>query len=286
MYSVFGKDYLPERELWDLDGYRGSRPVREGNGAYAQEQLDVYGEVLHAAAMTREQGVEFSSDERRFLQHLARYVMDHWHEPDSGIWESRSDFSHHVHSKVLCWRALESAASLVGDGALELNLSQLQRASAAIRADVQQYGVDAAGGHYVASYGTPSVDSALLALPLLGFEDVHSPRIVATIAAIRRELGRDGYLYRHARGETRGEGVFLLSCFWLVECLVLSGAVEEARGLFERLLDNANDLGLYAEELDPDSGAFLGNFPQAFSHVGLINAALALRRATGNGGSR
>jgi GH15 family glucan-1,4-alpha-glucosidase len=279
MYSVFGKKLLPERELWQLEGYEASRPVRVGNQAYIQEQLDIYGEVMNAAVMSREEGAQFSSDERKFLERLASYVMRHWHEPDSGIWESRTDFSRHVHSRVLCWVAMDSAARLARDGVLRLDASECQRMASAIKDEVNQLGVSAAG-HYVASYENPTVDSALLTLPLLGYEDVNSPRIQATIAAVRRGLGRDDLLYRHPRGETRGEGAFVLCSFWLVECLVMSGEVDGARELFEGLLARANDLGLYAEEIDPETGAFLGNFPQAFSHVGLINAALALEGAT------
>jgi pentatricopeptide repeat protein len=285
MYGVFGKDRLPEREWHDLEGYRASRPVRTGNGAYTQTQLDVYGEVMHAAVTSREHGAEFSGDERSFLQKLARYVEEHWSEPDNGIWESRTDVSHHVHSRVMCWLAMDNAAKLARDGVLQLDAARYERTAAAIKADVLAHGFNAVVGHYTASYDGRSVDSALLTLPILGFEDANSPRFAATLATIRRELGAGDLLYRHERGRERGEGAFVLSCFWLVECLVQAGQVEEARDLFERLLKRASALGLYAEEIDANTGAHLGNFPQGFSHIGLINAALALQRA-GEGAGR
>jgi GH15 family glucan-1,4-alpha-glucosidase len=279
VYSVFGRDLLPERELQQLEGYRGSRPVRLGNQAYVQTQLDIYGEVMHAAVLAREHGVQFSGDERSFLQHLTRYVLQHWYEPDNGIWESRSDFTHHVHSKAMCWLALTSAARLAREGELKLDVARCEQVAAAIRQEVGQRGVHRAGGYYIAAYDGEEVDSALLVLPLIGFEDVRSSRMAATVAAIRRDFGRDDLLYRHMRGLQRREGAFVLSAFWLVECLALAGEVDEARQMFEKLLARLNDVGLYAEEIDPDTGVFLGNFPQGFSHMGLINAALALQEA-------
>ena len=279
MYSVVGKASLKERELDYLEGYRGSRPVRIGNEAHGQVQLDIYGEVLNAAVICRKSGVKLSRDEEIFLTKLARYVLEHWHEPDAGIWETRLGDQHHIHSKALCWLALDRAAALAQEGLLDLDVGQLRSAAEEIRRVVEDQGFNSKIGAYTSTLGGDALDAAVLRLPLLGFADARDPRMLSTVDAVRAGLSARDLIFRHENTETGGEGAFLLCSFWLVECLVLQGQVEEAESIFEALCRRANDVGLYAEEVDPISGSFLGNFPQAYTHVGLINAALRLEAA-------
>ena len=276
MYNVLGKPLLKERELEHLEGYRGSRPVRIGNGAHGQTQLDVYGEVLNAAFICRQSGVRLSGDERSLLKHLARYVMAHWREPDAGIWESRLGDQHHVHSKAMCWLALDRAAALAATGELDLDEHELKAAATEIRSLVIAQGFNQERGAYTSALGSKSLDAAVLRLPLVGFDAASGERMLRTIEAVRGRLMSGDLVFRHENDETVGEGAFLLCSFWLVECLALTGKIGEAEELFEALLLRANDVFLYAEEVEADSGRFLGNFPQAYTHVGLINAALRL----------
>jgi GH15 family glucan-1,4-alpha-glucosidase len=257
----------------------GSRPVRIGNAAHDQKQLDIYGEVVNAAIICRNEGVKLSGDEKSFLGHLAKYVLQHWREPDAGIWETRQGDSHHLHSKAMCWLALDRASSLARRGELDLPADALAEEAGKIRALIHEQGFNPALGAYTATLQGDELDAAVLRLPLVGFEKASDVRMAGTIEAVRRRLAIGDLVYRHASEETRGEGAFLLCSFWLLQCLALQGRVDEAERMFDQLCARANDVGLYSEEVDPVSGEFLGNFPQAYTHVGLINSALRLQEA-------
>jgi GH15 family glucan-1,4-alpha-glucosidase len=279
VYGVFGRPALPEKTLDHLSGYEGSRPVRAGNEAYKQKQLDVYGDVINAAAICRREGISLTGDERSFLKSLAAFVLGHWREADAGIWETREGERQHVYAKVMCWVALDRAARLADAGELDLNAARLRDACEEIRRVVEAEGFDQRLQSYTSTLGGEQLDAALLTLPLTGYASPGDPRMRSTIEAIRGSLARGELVYRHRRAETEDEGAFLLCTSWLVQCLALQGGLAEARSLFEALLARANDVGLFSEEIDAQSGRFLGNFPQAFTHVGLINAALRLQEA-------
>ncbi|MGI8485215.1 MAG: glycoside hydrolase family 15 protein [Thermomicrobiales bacterium] len=280
VYDVFGEAHIPERELAHLAGYADSRPVRIGNDAHGQLQLDVYGEVLDAISRFAHSDGEFDRDTIRFLNGLGRTVCAHWREPDEGIWEGRSGRVHHTHSKVLCWVALDRLVGLHEKWGLALDVDRFRIERAAIRDEVERHGYNEDLGSYTREFDGNDLDASLLTLPLYGYVDARDPRMASTCARIHEHLGRDGLIYRYLDstddGLPAGEGAFGVCGFWAVECRAKGGDVEGATAAFSHLLHYANDLGLLAEEHDPDTGASLGNFPQAFSHVGLINAALTL----------
>jgi GH15 family glucan-1,4-alpha-glucosidase len=280
VYSVFGEANLPERELPHLSGYMGSRPVRIGNDAAGQLQLDVYGEVLDAAVRYARSGGHFDREARQMLSGLGQTVMKRWGEPDEGIWEGRSGRSHHTYSKALCWVALDRLAELHERHGFKLDVERVRRNQQQIRDDVETHGYNEEIQSYVQVFDGDEVDAALLTFPLYGYVDASHPRMVATRARIQAELGSGPLVYRYAEGTddglSRGEGAFGICGFWAVECAALGGDISTAEQTFQHLLDYANDLGLFAEEIDPTTGEGLGNFPQAFTHVGLINSALTL----------
>jgi GH15 family glucan-1,4-alpha-glucosidase len=284
LYDVFGEARVPERTLDHLAGYGGSRPVRVGNGAQGQFQLDVYGEVVDAAARFAHRGGRFDRDTARLLEGLGNTVCRRWREPDEGIWEGRSGRFHHTHSKVLGWVALDRLLGLHASGHLRLRDPRRFGAERdAIRAEVEARGFNARLGSYVRTLDGAELDASLLTLPLYGYTDAASPRMRGTTARVLEALGRNGAVYRltpegddHLGVGRAAEGAFGVCGFWAVECLARAGNLVEARHAFDRLLGYANDVGLFAEEMDPVSGAALGNFPQAFTHVGLIAAALTL----------
>jgi GH15 family glucan-1,4-alpha-glucosidase len=280
VYDVFGETRLRERELPYLDGYRGSRPVRTGNDAHGQLQLDVYGEVIDAAARFAEHGGTLDRDTRRLLEGFGRTVCRRWQEPDEGIWEQRGGRKHHTYSKVLCWVALDRLIAMheAGQGTFSVDLFRLHRGR--IRAAIEARGYNERLQSYTSTFDGDALDAALLALPLYGYIDARHPRMRSTYDRIEETLGSGSLRFRYdartADGFDPGEGAFAICGFWAVECLALAGEVERATDAFEALLDYGNDLGLYAEQIDPESRAALGNFPQAFTHVGLINAAVTL----------
>jgi len=288
MYGVYGRRHLPEVEL-RLEGYRGSRPVRIGNGAAGQVQHDMYGHILDAAHLWRRTHEELQPDEWAFLQGLVEAAIDRWTFPDRGIWEVRGEPRHFVTSKVMLWVALDRGIAMAGETDLDvdLDLDRWRKVRDEIREAVETQGVHPTGGHYVQAFGSTEVDAALLMLPEFGYCAATDERMVRTVDAIQRELGvpPDGFLLRY-RTETGHDGLrgheatFLMCSFWLVDVLALQGRVDEATALFERLLDCGNDLGLFAEEYDPGTGQLLGNFPQAFTHMALINSAHQLSCAT------
>jgi GH15 family glucan-1,4-alpha-glucosidase len=280
LYDVFGEARLPERELPHLEGYAGSRPVRVGNDAHGQLQLDVYGEVLDAAAWFVERGGRFDRDTSRMLNGLGHTVCRRWREPDEGIWEGRSGRFHHTHSKVLCWVALNRLVKMHEAGRLEISADLFRAHRDAVRAEIEVRGYNEQLGSYTRTFDGDEMDASLLTLPLYGYIEGTHPRMRSTCARIHEKLARDSLLYRYETGTDdglpSGEGAFGICSFWAVECVARGGDVRAATRAFERLLSYANDVGLFAEEIDPDTGAALGNFPQAFTHIGLINAALTV----------
>jgi GH15 family glucan-1,4-alpha-glucosidase len=288
VYDVFGKARLPEDELDHLEGYAGSRPVRIGNGAHDQIQLDVYGEVLDAISRLAKTPDFFDRDTVRFLNGLGGTVCEQWREPDAGIWESRSEPKHYTHSKVLCWVALDRLIELHETHGLQIDADRFLAEREAIRDAVERQGYNEELGSYAQVFDGEKLDASLLTLPWYGYIDGTHPRMMATLERIRERLGHDALIYRYDAdtndGFPSGEGAFGVCGFWAVDCQARCGHIDEATGAFEQLIGYANDVGLYAEETDADSGAALGNFPQAFTHLGLINAALTLAGTGRNAG--
>jgi GH15 family glucan-1,4-alpha-glucosidase len=284
LYGVGGERWLPERTIPWLKGYENSQPVRIGNAAYQQFQLDVIGEIADAIFQARKAGMETSEREKAVRPVVLNYLAEAWRQPDEGIWEVRGGAQHFVHSKVMAWVAFDRAAKQVGSLIPEEEARRWRAIADEICAEVCERGFDPELNSFVQAYGSKRLDASLLLLPLVGFLPPHHPRIKGTLRAIEERLLVDGeFVLRYepenpGDGLPPGEGAFLACSFWLVDNYILQGRHEEARKLFERLLSRCNDLGLLAEEFDPSTGRALGNFPQAYSHVGLINCALNLSR--------
>jgi GH15 family glucan-1,4-alpha-glucosidase len=278
LYGVYGEPHLPERELSDLSGYAGSKPVRIGNLAAEQIQLDTYGELVEAAFVWVTRGGTLDRASRSNLVELGRSVCKRWHEPDDGIWERRSVRRHHTHSKVMCWVALDRLLKLHKSGQLRVPARAFATARDTLQNEIERRGYNDALGSYVSAFDGDEVDASLLALSLHGYADPNSPRMRSTCERIRERLGAGSLLYRYREsdGLPPGEGAFGICGFWEAENRVLQGRRREAVEQFESLLSFANDVGLFAEQVDPATGAALGNFPQALTHIGLINAALEL----------
>jgi GH15 family glucan-1,4-alpha-glucosidase len=282
MYGVGGERRLSEFELPWLDGYEGSRPVRVGNAASAQLQLDVYGEVVDCLYQARVHGLPFDQNAWRIQLALLDHLEEAWREPDEGIWEIRGERRHFVHSKAMAWVAFDRAVRTIEKQGLEGPVDRWREIRDEIHREVCERGFDSERGCFTQSYGSQDLDASLLLLPLVGFLPATDSRIRGTIEAIERELVQDGFVLRYrthedaADGLPPGEGVFLPCSFWLVDCYELLGRHDEAHELFGRLVDVSNDLGLFAEEYDPGSGRLLGNFPQAFTHLALVNTAFNL----------
>jgi GH15 family glucan-1,4-alpha-glucosidase len=282
VYDIYGRARLTERTLDHLSGYRDSRPVRIGNDAYRQRQLDAYGSVIAAAAEYVKGGGALQSDQRKLLAGFGDQVCRGWREPDNGMWEVRGGRRHYTFSKLMCWVALDWLLKLDREIGLGIDARRVTAERDAIEEMIDSRGYDEASGCYVGELDGKALDAALLLMPCLGYKDPADPRIAGTLACIESRLGRGPLVYRYEKGSDNlgsAEGAFGLCSFWLVEALARVGEVERARDNFERLLDLANDVGLFGEEIDADTGAALGNFPQAFTHVGLINAAVAIDRA-------
>jgi len=282
LYGITGERQLPERELPWLAGYEGSRPVRIGNAAVGQRQLDVYGEVIHAMFEARLGGMPPLQRGADVLRVVLDYVETIWREPDEGIWEVRGGRQHFTHSKVMAWVAFDRAAriaEMAGDASAS---TRWRRIADEIRGEVCRSGFDPELGSFVQFYGSRRLDASLLQIPLVGFLPASDPRVRGTLAAIERRLLRDGGLVMRydtndgVDGLPPGEGAFLACSFWLADNYILQRRFGDAHVLFERLLALRNDVGLLAEEYDPRASRMLGNFPQAFSHVGLINTAIKL----------
>ena len=284
IYDVTGASRMTELELDWLSGYEDSRPVRIGNAAVNQFQLDVYGEAVDALHLARVFGIESDPAAWSLERHLIEFVVDHWHEPDEGIWEVRGPRRQFTHSKVLAWVALDRAVRAVEKFGLEGPVERWRAVRQEIHDDICAKGYDAERNTFVQAYGEPQLDASLLMIPLVHFLPATDPRMRGTVEAIRHELMEDGFVLRYRSeavndGLPAGEGTFLACTFWLVDNLALVGKLEEATEIFQRLLALRNDLGLLAEQWDPRVQRQVGNFPQALTHVGLVNSAYNLDRA-------
>jgi GH15 family glucan-1,4-alpha-glucosidase len=285
LLTLDGRHAPRERELDGWVGYAQSIPVRIGNGAAEQHQLDGYGWVIDAAWVLVQSGHRLYGETWRAIRGFADLVAHRWWDPDAGIWEIRSDAAHHVHSKMMGWLALDRALRIADTHSLSARRRRRwQTARETIAVEVRERGFNPALGSYTRSYGSQDLDAALLILPLLGLEDSNSTRVVGTVDAIRDKLSAGGplvYRYRPGRDGLPGtEGAFLPCSFWLVQALAHTQRRTQAIELFQALLDRGNALGLYAEEMDPETAAHLGNFPQALTHAALVSAALSLRGTT------
>lgn len=281
MYGVGGERRLPETTLPWLPGYAGSVPVRVGNGAVGQHQLDVYGEIMDSFHQARRAGIPPDP----FAWHVQRRLLDFletkWREPDEGLWEVRGPRRHFTHSKIMAWVAFDRAVKAVERFSMDGPVERWREIRTIIHEEVCAKGYDEGKRAFTQAYGSQELDAALLMIPLVGFLPPDDPRVVSTVEAIERELMQGGFVLRYRTesgkdGLPSGEGVFLICTFWLADNYALMGRHKDALTLFERLLGIRNDVGLLAEEYDPAAGRLLGNFPQAFSHVGLINTAFNL----------
>jgi GH15 family glucan-1,4-alpha-glucosidase len=280
LYDVFGHTEIEEYTLDHLSGYRDSRPVRVGNAAADQLQLDVYGEVIGAAHEFIMRGGRLAQRQVQSLVELGEVVCEAWQQPDNGIWEARSGPRHHTFSKVMCWRALDGLITMHEHDHLEGPAAWFRRVRDEIRTVVEEQGYDSDVESYVQAFGGRTADASLLALPVQGYCAPDAKRMQSTYAFLEKELAT-GSLWRRYRssaddGVSGSEAAFGICSFWAVEYLARAGRREAATHAFEELLSYANDVGLFAEEIDPEDGAALGNFPQASTHIGLINAALAI----------
>ncbi len=286
MYGLAGERRLTELELAWLPGYEGSSPVRTGNAAHRQHQLDVYGEVMDALHVARRSGLPPSENAWRVQRGILDFLETDWQKPDEGIWEVRGPQRHFTHSKVMAWVALDRAVKSVEEFGLTGQASQWRQIRQQIHDEVCREGFDRDLNSFVQYYGSKDPDASLLMLPLVGFLPATDPRMRGTVEYVQRRLVREGLVDRYLTvpevdGLPPGEGSFLLCNFWLADNLVLQGRYAEARDLFEQLLDLRNDVGLLSEQYDPNARRLVGNFPQAFSHVGLINTARNLVKRGG-----
>jgi GH15 family glucan-1,4-alpha-glucosidase len=278
MYGLAGEKRLTELEIPWLRGYEDSKPVRIGNAASEQLQIDVYGEVMDALHQARVGSLRNPSEGWSFQRALVEHLTKIWEEPDEGIWEVRGGRQNFTHSKVMAWVAIDRAIRSAESFGLDGPLDQWRPLREKIHAQVCEKGFDPEIGAFVQTYGSKNLDASALLIPAVGFLPPHDPRVTGTISAIERHLMRDGLVMRYhtdeaADGLPPGEGAFLACSFWLADAYVLTGRRAEAKKLFERLLGLRNDLGLLSEEYDPSAKRFLGNFPQAFSHIALVNTA-------------
>ncbi|MGW3938162.1 glycoside hydrolase family 15 protein [Streptomyces phaeochromogenes] len=291
MYSVAGERRIPEFELAWLPGFRGSAPVRIGNDAVRQSQLDVYGEVIDSLSLAQHAGLPAKPHVWRLRQALMDFLWSAWREPDEGLWEVRGPRRHFVHSKVMAWVAADrTVRSLEENPGLSGDVDRWRAMRDEVHREVCERGYDPERNTFTQSYGSRELDAALLLIPRLGFLPPDDPRVIGTVDAVRAELTRDGLVRRYDSDPTAidglpgNEGSFVVCSFWLADALHLTGRTKEALALFERLVSLRNDVGLLAEEYDPVAGHQLGNFPQAFSHIGLVGTALTLFDGEGDRG--
>jgi GH15 family glucan-1,4-alpha-glucosidase len=278
MYSILGTRRLVELELGWLAGYADSRPVRTGNAAWNQLQLDVYGEVIDMLHLSRRKGLPEIDATWDFEKAVLGFLEDAWRKPDEGVWEIRGPRQHFTHSKVMAWVAFDRAIKTVEKWGHNGPVERWRKCRDAIHAEVCEQGFDRRIGAFVQAYGSDSLDASLLMVPLVGFLPAEDPRVVGTVQAIEKNLMKDGFIQRRtfrddAAGVPMDEATFLPCSFWFIDNLALIGRRDEAVEMFERMLSIRNDVGLLAEEYDVKLGRMLGNFPQAFSHVGLVNSA-------------
>jgi GH15 family glucan-1,4-alpha-glucosidase len=283
MYGLRGEEKLPEQELTHLDGYKGSKPVRIGNGAARQKQLDIYGEVMEAALKLSDYVGKIDRDMWPFLRAICDHVVEHWREKDSGIWEVRKGPYHFVYSKVMCWVALDRGFTIAHRYGFPAALKTWEKTREEIKQEVLTKGFNEVKRAFVQHYDTDALDASSLLIPLVGFLPHRDPRMLSTIEAIRQELSNDGLLFRYRAedGLKGNEGTFLLCSFWLINNLIALGKLDEAEHYLTRMEGIANHVGLFSEEYDVKNSEQLGNFPQAFTHIGYINSVIALSRAKG-----
>ncbi|MFE6502065.1 glycoside hydrolase family 15 protein [Kitasatospora sp. NPDC057738] len=288
MYRVDGSSRLDEIVLDHLQGYRDSRPVRIGNGASQQLQLDIYGELLTAIEIFDARVCHISYDLWRHLERMAEWVASNWHRPDEGIWEIRGRKQHFVHSKLQCWVALDRTLRISTRRGFPLDSGRMTAARDEIFRTIMREGYDAERGTFVQCFGASALDASILTMPMVGFISPKDPRMLGTLSSIVEDLSSDSLVYRYEVSTAAGdglqgnEGTFNICTFWLVEAMALAGQVEQARFLFEKMLTHANHLGLFAEETS-ETGEGAGNYPQALTHLSLISAACTLDRALGGG---
>jgi GH15 family glucan-1,4-alpha-glucosidase len=286
MSGLAGERRLTELELEWLDGYEKSKPVRIGNAADKQLQLDIFGEIMDAMHVARKSGLECDENAWRLEHKLIEYLEQIWADPDEGIWEMRGPKRNFTHSKVMAWVAFDRMVKAVERSGLDGPVEKWRSLRDKIHTDVCKRGFNEKVGGFVQCYGASETDASLLMIPLVGFLPPSDERVRGTVALVEQTLVRDGFVDRyvtqeHIDGLPAGEGSFLPCSFWLVDNYCLLGRQDDARRLFERLIGLANDVGLLSEEYDPIAKRLLGNFPQAFTHVGLVNSALNLTRAAG-----
>ncbi len=284
MYGLHGESDLEERELNHLSGYRESKPVRIGNGAAKQKQLDIYGELIQAIYDTSRYGEELSDEIWGFIQQILDYVCDVWDTPDAGIWEMRGEHKHFVYSKLMCWVALDRGIRMTAHKEAGKHVARWQSVRETIRIALLQKGFNEKLNSFVQAFESDNLDATSLLIPIMGFLPFKDSRVQGTINATLKNLATEKglvYRYKSADGLPGGEGIFVLCTFWLINSLILSNRIDEAESIFQTVLSYVSPLGLLAEEIDPNTGKQLGNFPQAFSHIGLINSALYLGRAKG-----
>lgn len=272
LYGIGGETDVDEQELPHVAGYNGARPVRVGNGAYRQKQVDIYGEIADWALIYVALGGPLDDTLRSLVTGAADYIAAHWQEPDQGIWEMRGEARHHVHGKAMAWVTLDRALQLLGPNDV------WEKARAEVLQAVVSQGVDSSGEHLVQAFGADDLDAALLLIPLLDIP-LDKDLLTRTVVAVEAQLRSNDYVrrYQSPDGLSGTDGAFLICSFWLVDALLMADRAHDARVMFERLLGRANDVGLYAEEVDIADGFFLGNFPQAFTHLALINSATHLQ---------
>jgi GH15 family glucan-1,4-alpha-glucosidase len=290
MYGAAGERRLTEALLPHLSGYENSKPVRVGNAASEQFQLDVYGEVIDAMYLGRRMKIdpEMDGDHWHLERHLINFVAENWNKPDEGIWEIRGPRRHFTHSKVMAWVAMDRAVRNVEDFGMEGEVERWREVRREIHREVCEQGYSEKRGSFTQFYGSTQLDAALLMIPLVGFLPPDDPRVRSTVELIERELMVDGYVMRYlpdasaeVDGLPPGEGAFLPCTFWLADCLHLIGREADARKIFKRLLDIRTPLGLISEEYDTGEKRLIGNFPQAFSHISLVNTARNLSARIG-----
>jgi len=281
LYKVDGSAHSKERELSELAGYRRSAPVRVGNGAADQVQLDVYGSVLDAIWLYVQDVGHVDGDTGKEIAKIADYVAEHWRERDSGIWEVRAETTHFTQSKALCWVALDRACKLAERGLIPDRCDRWSAAADEIRAFVDKESWDADRSSYVRAPDLRELDASLLTMAILSYDDPAGERLRGTVAAVERELRQGPFVYRYRGEDGVGgeEGAFLTCSFWLVDALARQDRLDDARRLMDELVGLANDVGLYSEEIDPNSAEFLGNFPQGLTHLALVNAAHSIEDA-------
>jgi GH15 family glucan-1,4-alpha-glucosidase len=279
VYDVFGEHPPPERELPQLRGHAGSHPVRIGNAAIEQVQLDIYGEVVEAVSHFTRERKKLDHDMRKMLRQCAEYVCEHWREADNGMWEERGKRRHYTHSRLMCWVALDRLLKMQKRGQLDgISVERCEAERQRIREEIETRGWNPKLGAYTQACESDEIDASALLLAYHGFEKASSRRMQQTNDRLRERLiPRPGLVYRSEKSKNRHEGAFALCSFWEADFLARSGNLSEAHEVFRAALDYANDVDLFSEEIDPETGDALGNFPQGFTHLGVINAALALR---------